>query len=65
MQKYAPWITFVAHELIILPLSYYLGFYVGTNENPITNNRGMELKGIWIAMCIGVGVQAISYYVLF
>ena len=55
LQKNAIYINLVAHQFIILPCAYILSFYVGSNDNELMNFRGMELKGVWIAMCIGMG----------
>jgi Na+-driven multidrug efflux pump len=65
LQKSAIKINFVAHQLIILPCAFYLSFYVGSNNNPEMEFKGMELTGVWIAMCIGMGVQDIAYHFLY
>ena len=59
LQNKAIWVNIVAHQCMILPFAYILGFKVVTNKQPNEiddqDKKGLGLRGIWIAMNIGMG----------
>lgn len=58
-------INFISYYMIALPLSFYLPFKVGSHQQmPDSNDNlleveGMGLKGLWLAMIIGLTNQVI------
>ena len=63
LQKFAMWINCVTYYIIVLPLAVYFTFFYKSSSSS-SLERGIGLRGIYLAMFFGMIHQITAYLLL-